>query len=218
MQHQQWTCVPQSGTPSRSKASLPALCFLALLMNLSLAWHVHALVSNALRCRFLRCAAVLAGVQSHMAHWLEPVLAVLCCVVPTWRAAVLLGVHLHRCKLTGDFAALCHVPCAVLLCWQVRNHILARWRADVSSFLSEEEAAAKIMPKHRCVCARYQVLVPAYMSTLSVQAQVLVRTHTMLAATLSCLDQQRRPSFRCARAHVAACRSKHRAVSTAAQL
>ncbi|WIA32039.1 hypothetical protein OEZ86_002891 [Tetradesmus obliquus] len=32
---------------------------------------------------------------------------------------------------------------------QVRNHILARWRADVSAFLSEEEAAAKILPKHR---------------------------------------------------------------------
>lgn len=33
---------------------------------------------------------------------------------------------------------------------QVRNHILARWRGDVTQFLTQEEAATKIMPRHRC--------------------------------------------------------------------
>lgn len=32
---------------------------------------------------------------------------------------------------------------------QVRNHILARWRADVSRWLGEEDAGAKIMPKYQ---------------------------------------------------------------------
>lgn len=32
---------------------------------------------------------------------------------------------------------------------QVRNHILARWRADPTQYLSEEDAASKILPKHR---------------------------------------------------------------------
>eukprot|EP00775_Hariotina_reticulata_P006150 gene6150-6387_t len=33
--------------------------------------------------------------------------------------------------------------------FQVRNHILARWRADVNKYLAEHEAASKILPKHR---------------------------------------------------------------------
>lgn len=37
----------------------------------------------------------------------------------------------------------------VCLCLQIRNHILAKWRADVSRWLTEEEAAAKIMSKYR---------------------------------------------------------------------
>ncbi|GMH38451.1 hypothetical protein BSKO_06335 [Bryopsis sp. KO-2023] len=32
---------------------------------------------------------------------------------------------------------------------KVRNHVLAKWRADVSQWLTEEEAAVKIMPKFR---------------------------------------------------------------------
>jgi lysine-specific histone demethylase 1 len=32
---------------------------------------------------------------------------------------------------------------------QVRNHILTRWRADVTRFLHEEEAALKVQPKYR---------------------------------------------------------------------
>jgi len=31
----------------------------------------------------------------------------------------------------------------------VRNHILARWRADVNKYLPEHEAASKFLPKHR---------------------------------------------------------------------
>eukprot|EP00878_Enallax_costatus_P040532 GHUV01046838.1.p1 GENE.GHUV01046838.1~~GHUV01046838.1.p1 ORF type:complete len:211 (+),score=38.35 GHUV01046838.1:192-824(+) len=33
--------------------------------------------------------------------------------------------------------------------YQVRNHIVARWRADPTQYLSEQEAASKILPKHR---------------------------------------------------------------------
>jgi hypothetical protein len=32
---------------------------------------------------------------------------------------------------------------------QVRNHVLARWRADVMRYLTVEEAAQKILPKYR---------------------------------------------------------------------
>ena len=34
-------------------------------------------------------------------------------------------------------------------CVQVRNHILTRWRADVTRFLHEEDAGAKVQPKYQ---------------------------------------------------------------------
>jgi len=36
---------------------------------------------------------------------------------------------------------------------QIRNHILAVWRGDVTQYLSEEAAAAHIQPRHRHVVA-----------------------------------------------------------------
>jgi hypothetical protein len=47
----------------------------------------------------------------------------------------------------------CHSIPPLVLSHQVRNHILTRWRSDVSRFLTEEEAGAKI-------AARYRHLVP----------------------------------------------------------
>lgn len=32
---------------------------------------------------------------------------------------------------------------------QIRNHILAMWRGDVSSYLSEQQAVARVQPKHK---------------------------------------------------------------------
>lgn len=32
---------------------------------------------------------------------------------------------------------------------QIRNHILAMWRGNVSSYLSEEAAVARVQPKHK---------------------------------------------------------------------
>lgn len=36
-----------------------------------------------------------------------------------------------------------------IACAQVRNHVLTKWRGNVSAWLSEDEAAVKIMPKFR---------------------------------------------------------------------
>lgn len=51
------------------------------------------------------------------------------------------GWHQLICLVPHSFAVTC--TC------QVRNHILARWRADVTQYLPEQEAASKILPKHR---------------------------------------------------------------------
>ncbi len=46
-------------------------------------------------------------------------------------------------------------PCLALLAIlpiaKVRNHVLTLWRLDVSRWLTEEEAAAKIMPRFRAM-------------------------------------------------------------------
>lgn len=41
------------------------------------------------------------------------------------------------------------LPLFIMLALQVRNHILTKWRADVSRYLTQEAAADKILPKFK---------------------------------------------------------------------
>lgn len=47
----------------------------------------------------------------------------------------------------------------LLLCRQVRNHVLAKWRSNVRRWMSREEAGSRIMHKHqRLVDVAYRFL------------------------------------------------------------